>query len=159
MRLLNNFRYAYRTLLNNPSFAFLAIFTLALGIAGSVVIFSVFNGLYLRPLPFRDAERLVNLDEVAPKWNLEYTGLAYFDFVDWRSDNRSFTGMGAWADDSFNLSVKGDPQRIEGGRVTHDLLGVLGIQPILGRGIAPEEEQPGKGGVVLLSHGLWKRLW
>src|ERR1044071_2566172 len=123
---MNDLRFAFRQLQKNPGFSALAVFTLALGIAGSVVIFSVFNGLYLRPLPFRDAERLVNLDEVAPKWNLEYTGLAYFDFVDWRSDNRSFTGMGAWADDSFNLSVKGDPQRIEGGRVTTELLGVPG---------------------------------
>src|SRR5436190_14701611 len=98
MRWFNNFHYAYRTLLNNPSFAILAVFTLSLGIAGNVVIFSIFNGLYLRPLPFKESERLVNLDEVAPKWNLENAGLAYYDLCQWRAQNQTFEAMGAWND-------------------------------------------------------------
>src|SRR6185503_8179320 len=134
-------RFALRQLLKNPGFTTLAVLTLALGIAGNVVIFSIFNGLFLRPLPFKEPERLVNLDEVAPKWNLEYTGLAYFDFVDWREQNQSFEGMGAWQDTDFNFSVKGNAERIEGGRATHDLLGVLGIQPVIGRGFTPDEDQ------------------
>lgn len=156
---MNNLRFAFRQLLKNPGFSALAVFTLALGIAGSVVIFSVFNGLFLRPLPFKDPEKLVNLDEVAPKWNLEYTGLAYIDFCEWRLQNQTFASMGAWDDVSFNLSRKGNPERVEGGRITHDLLGTLGLQPMLGRGITPEEDQPGKGRVALVSYGLWKRSW
>src|SRR5262245_54977513 len=94
--LAQHIRFAFRQLLRNPAFSALAVLTLALGIAGNVVIFSVFNGLYLRPLPFPQAEQLVNLDEVAPKWNLEYTGIAFNDFCDWRSLNRTFDSMGVY---------------------------------------------------------------
>src|SRR6185436_9025602 len=152
---MNDLRYAFRVLFKTPSFTAIAVLTLALGIAGNVVIFSIFNGLFLRPLPFKEPERLVNLDEVAPKWNLEYTGLAYFDLVDWRTQNQTFESMGAWTDASFNFSLKGSAERIEGGRATHDLLGVLGIRPLIGRGFMPEEDQPGQGRVALVGHGLW----
>ncbi len=156
---MTDLRYALRLLLKNPGFAAMAVLTLGLGIAGNVVIFSIFNGLFLRPLPFKNPERLVNLDEVAPKWNLEYTGLAYFDLVDWRAGNQTFESMGAWSDESFNVSFGGEAQRVDASRATYDLLGVLGIQPLLGRGFTPEEDQPRKGQVVLLGYGLWKRFW
>src|SRR2546428_12658382 len=117
---MNDLKFAFRQLLKNPGFTAVAALTLALGIAGNVVIFSISNGLFLRPLHFKDPERLVNLDEVAPKWNLEYTGLAYFDLVEWRSQNQTFEAMGAWQDTSFNFPVKGNAERVEGGRATHD---------------------------------------
>src|SRR5262245_54843004 len=109
-------RFALRQLLKNPGFAALAVLTLALGIAGNVVIFSIFNGLFLRPLPFKEPERLVNLDEVAPKWNLEYTGIAYPDFHEWRAQHRTFEAMAVLQNASFNLSLKGNPERVEGWR-------------------------------------------
>jgi putative ABC transport system permease protein len=152
-------RFALRQLLKNPGFTVLAVLTLALGISGSVVIFSVFNALFLRPLPFKDAERLVNLDEVAPKWNLEYTGVCYDDFVEWRAQNQTFESMGAREDASYNFSVKGNAERIDGHRVSHDFFPTLGIQPVLGRGFSPDEDQPEKGRVALISFGLWQRLW
>ena len=96
--------------------------TLALGLAGSVVIFSVFNGLFLRPLPFKEPERLVNLDEVAPKWNLEYTAVNYDDFFEWRLQNQTFDSTSVWEEVSFNFSFKGNPQRMEGGRLSYDFL-------------------------------------
>src|SRR5438552_15422010 len=71
---MNDLKFAFRQLLKNPGFTAVAVLTLALGIAGNVVIFSIFNGLFLRPLPFKEPERLVDLNEVAPKWNLEYMG-------------------------------------------------------------------------------------
>ena len=157
---MNDLRFALRQLLKNPGFFALAVATLALGIAGSAVIFSIFNGLFLRPLPFKEPERLVNLDEVAPRWNLEYTGLAYPDFHEWRAQNQSFESMGVWQDNSFNFSLKGNAERVEGGRASHDLLRTLGIQPLIGRGFMQEEDQPGlKARVALISCGLWKRLW
>jgi putative ABC transport system permease protein len=156
---MQDIRFAFRILLKNPGFSALAIFTLALGIAGSVVIFSVFNGLFLRPLPFQESERLVNLDEVAPKWNLEYTGIAYPDFHEWRAQNQTFESMGVWQEASFNFSIKGNPERVEGGRASHDLLTTLGIQPLLGRGFTEEEDRPGGTRVALVSQGLWQRLW
>src|SRR5262245_49163589 len=156
---MNDLRFAFRLLLKNAGFSALAVFTLALGIAGSVVIFSVFNGLFLRPLPFRDSEQLVNLDEVAPKWNLEYTGIAYPDFHEWRAQNQTFESMGVWQEASFNFSIKGNPERVEGGRASRDMLTTLGIQPLLGRGFTEEEDRPGGTRVALVSQGLWKRLW
>ena len=156
---MNDLKLAFRQIRKNPGFATLAVLTLTLGIAGNVVIFSVFNGLFLRPLPFPDAARLLNLDEVAPQWNLEYTGLAYFDFCDWRDQNKTFAGMGAWEDASYNISFGGNPERIEAGRITHDLLSTLGVQPFLGRGFTPEEDRPGQAHIALISHGLWKRRW
>src|SRR5262245_31701097 len=156
---MNDLRFAFRQLLKNPGFTAVVVVTLALGIAGNVVIFSIFNGLFLRPLPFREPERLVNLDEVAPKWNLEYTGIAYPDFHEWRTQNQTFESMGVWQDSSFNFSLKGNPERVEGGRASYDLLRTLGIQPLIGRGFTQEEDQPGKNHVVLVSRGLWQRLW
>src|SRR5262245_6711527 len=126
-------RFALRQLLKNPVFTAMAVLTLALGIAGNVVIFSIFNGLFLRPLPFKEPERLVNLDEVAPQWNLEYTGIAYIDFNEWRARNQTFESMAVFEDTAFNFSSKGNPERVEGGRASHDLLATVGIQPLIGR--------------------------
>jgi predicted permease len=148
-----------RRLIKTPGFSLVAIFTLALGIAGNVVIFSVFNGLFLRPFPFAEAEQLVNLDEVAPRWNLEYTGLAYNDFCDWREGNQSFTAMGVYSDTRYNVATRGQPERVQGGRASHDLLSTLGIRPLLGRAFTAEEDQPGQGRVVMVGHGFWLRRW
>src|SRR6266850_531197 len=156
---MNDLRYAFRQLLKNPGFTAMALLTLALGIAGNVVIFTIFNSLFLRPLPFKDGERLVNLDEVAPKWNLEYTGVALEDLVNWREQNQTFESMGAWEDTSFNLALKGEAQRVDAGRATYDLLDTLGIAPVCGRKFTVEEDKPRKGYVALLGYALWKHSW
>jgi predicted permease len=156
---MNDLRYALRQLLKNPGFTAIALLTLALGIAGNVVIFTIFNALFLRPLPFKNGERLVNLDEVAPKWNLEYTGVALEDLVNWREQNQTFESIGAWEDTSFNLSLKSEAQRVDAGRATYDLLDTLGIVPVCGRKFTSEEDKPRKGQVALLGYALWKRSW
>jgi putative ABC transport system permease protein len=155
--MLNDLCYALRQLRKNPGFTAVAVFTLALGIAGNIVIFSFFNAFYLRPFPFVDADRLVDMDETAPRWNLEYTALAYPDFAGWRELNRSFDGMAAWAYENYNFSFEGMVERVRGARVTHDLTAVLGIQPILGRSFSAEEDRPGGVKVVLLGNGFWMR--
>src|SRR3954470_20256136 len=156
---MNDLRYACRQLARDPGFTAMALLTLALGIAGNVIIFTIFNALFLRPLPFQDGERLVNLDEVAPKWNLEYTGVALEDLVNWREQNQTFESIGAWEDTSFNVSLKGEAQRMEAGRATYDLLDTLGIVPVCGRKFTAEEDKPRKGLVALLGYGFWKRTW
>ncbi|HTI69565.1 MAG TPA: ABC transporter permease [Candidatus Limnocylindria bacterium] len=157
--MFTHLRFAVRQLAKSPSFAAVALLTLALGIAGNVVIFSIFNALYLRPLPFKEPERLVNLDEVAPKWNLEYTGLSYDDLVEWQKQNQTFDGMAAWNDASFNLGYQGQAARVKGLSVTHELFQVLGVRPLIGRVFLEEEDRPGQGNVVLLSHKIWQRQW
>src|SRR4029078_134903 len=77
-------RFAVRVLMKNAGFAFIAIATLALGVAGNMVIFTIYNALYLRPFPFVEPDRLVDVDETAPRWNLEYTGVAFPDLVGWQ---------------------------------------------------------------------------
>ena len=156
---LSDVKFAIRGFLKQPGWNLMIVGMLALGIAGTTGIFSIFYGLFLRPLPFAEPERLVYLDEVAPKWNLEFVGIAYPDFHEWRKSNRSFDGMAVWAERSFNLSAQSGVERIEGARVTYDLMSTLGLRPVLGRGFLPEEDKPGGQRVVMLGYGLWQRLF
>jgi predicted permease len=154
---IRDLTYAVRMFAKNPGFTAIVAFTLSLGVAGNIVIFSVFNAFYLRPFPFVEPGRLVDLDETAPRWNLEYTGLSYPEFDGWRQNNRSFQGMGAWKGRDYNVSCQGTVDRVGGARVTHDLADVLGIRPTLGRLFTPDEDRPGGAKVVVLGHGFWQR--
>lgn len=151
--------YGFRMLRKSPGITVIAVVTLALGMAGNTMIFSFFNALFLRPLPFYQPDRLVDLDETAPRWNLEYTSLAYPDFCAWRRQNRSFEGMTAWTTNDFSLSFAGSAQRVRAARVTYDLPAVLGIGLAQGRSFLPEEDRPGAEKVVVLSHSLAQRLF
>lgn len=154
--LLQDIRYAVRTLLKQPGYTVIVVGMLGLGIAANTAIFTLFNGLFLRPLPFPEPERLVNFDERAPSWELEYTGNNYTDFHPWREENSTFEGMAVWGGAAYNLSLEGVAERVEGAVVTHDMAEVLGIQPLLGRDITAEDDVPGAPGVVLLGYDLWQ---
>ncbi len=154
---MNDLKFSLRQLLKNPGFTAVAVFTLALGVAGNIVIFSIFNALYLRPFPFAEPSRLVDLDETAPRWNLEYTGLSYSEFNGWRENNHSFEGMAAWTYWSCNASLVDAVDWVRGARVTHDLTAVLRIRPVLGRTFTAEEDRPGGAKVALLGYGFWQR--
>jgi predicted permease len=156
---MNALRLSFRQFARNPGLTALSVLILSLGIAGNTVVFSILNGMYLRPLPVREPSRLVDLDETAPRWNLKYTAIAYPDFVAWRNGNRTFEGMGVWSSGGCAFTQKGDSQRISGLRTSHDLATVLGYQPILGRAFSPQDDQPGAPGVVLLGHGFWQRVF
>ena len=155
--ILQDFRFSLRMLRKNPGFAAITILTLALGVAGNIVIFTVYNSLYLRPFPFSEPDRLVDLDETAPRWNLEYTGLSYPDFDAWRKENQSFDGMAAWNFSERILSFEDTSEWVRGVRVSHEMMSVLGIHPVLGRGFTLEEDQVGGAKVLLLANGFWKR--
>ena len=154
---IHDVRYAFRTLFRQPAYALTVIGMLTLGIAGNTAIFSVFNGLFLRPLPFSEPGQLVNFDETAPRWDLEYVGMAYPDFDAWREHNESFENMAVIDGSTFAVTLQGEAQRVTGAEVTHDLAAVLGIRPVLGRNISPEEDRPGGERVVMLGHGFWQR--
>ncbi len=156
---MNDLRFAFRQLGRSPGFVALAVLILSLGIAANTLVFSLLNGLYLRPLPFRDPAQLVDLDETAPRWQLEYAGIAYPDFHAWRAQNRTFQGMGVWSGASFNLSGQGATERVSGLEVTYDLAEVLGLQPVLGRGFTADEDKPGGERVALLGCRTWQRLF
>lgn len=160
---LSGFRHdlkmALRAIRLKPAFSLMVIGMLALGIAGNAAIFSIFNGLFLKPLPFPDSERLVDLDETAPKWNLKFVGTAVPDHYHWRQSNSTFDGIACFDTSDFNLSGLGSAQRVHGAEVTYDLLDVLGLKPALGRNFLPEEDRPGGTKVVLIGYELWRRLF
>jgi len=154
----SDLKFACRSLARQRSFSLLSVGILAIGIAGMVTVFNLFNGLYLRPFPVPHSDRLVDLDETAPQWGLDYAGITYPDFCAWREHNQSFESMYAWGLSGANLSIDGRAERVRVLIATHDYFDVLGIQPVLGRRFTLEEDQPNGGNVALLSYGLWKRM-
>lgn len=154
--LARDVRFAARMLVKQPTFSLTVLSLLAIGIAGTTTIFSVFNSLYLRPLPFEEPERLVNLDEKAPQWNLERTGVAYPDFDAWREQNQVFEAMAVSFGTTPQISDESRAETLRGAIATHDLLQVLKISPQLGRWFLPEEDKPNGPKVAVLSHQLWQ---
>ena len=156
----HDLKVAFRMIRMNPAFSAAVIGMLALGVAGNAAIFSIFNGLFLRPMPFADPSRLVDLNETAPKWNLKYVGVSNRDYADWQKGNRTFDGMAFLAGGGANLTTaNGAAQRIRTNDVTFNLLDVLGLKPVLGRNFIPEEDRPGGAHVILLGYDLWQRLF
>jgi putative ABC transport system permease protein len=152
-------RYALRTLIKSPGFAFACILTLALGVGANTALFSVVNAVLLAPLPYTEPDRLVQV------W-MRFTGVGLtrdeghvsaLEFRDMSTLNRSFARMAVYDTASFNLSGSGTPERIEGALVSPELFPLLDVRPLLGRTFVSEEGQPGRNNVVLLSHGLWQR--
>jgi putative ABC transport system permease protein len=158
--LWHDVKVAFRMIRVKPAFSAAVIFMLALGIAGNTAIFSIFNGLFLRPLPFAEPERLVDLDEKAPKWNLKRVGISNADFTAWRKGNSTFDGMAFFDDGGANLSDgSGNAQRIQAAYVTYNLLDVLGLKPVIGRNFLEEEDRPNSARVVMIGYQLWQRLY
>jgi predicted permease len=151
-------RYGLRMLMKNPGFTLTAVITLALGIGATSVIFSFVNGILLRPLPYRDSDRLVLLDENAPKRGIASMGVSYPDFLDWREQNRVFTGVaaydGGW---DYTLTGIGEPEELLCAWASYNAFEILGVAPILGRTFTAEEEGWKNGLVGILSHDLWVR--
>ena len=152
--LAQDLRYGWRTLLKSPGFAAAALFTLALGIGANTAIFSVVYGILLRPLPFRDASRLVLLNETTPR--VGDVSVSYPNFQDWRSQSRTFAEMAAVSAVNFNMAGSSQPENIGGLAVSPNFLPMMGVRPVMGRGFTADEEKAGAAPVVLLSYALWQ---
>jgi predicted permease len=152
----SDLRYTVRWLGRQKFSTSLVVAMLSLGIAATTVVFSLVNALFLRPFPFDAPDRLVYLNETAPRWNLEVVGINYPDFHQWRQAATVFEGMAMWDGSSFNLSDASGAERIEGARVTHDLAAVLRVKPLLGRMFSADEDKPGAPPVVVIGEGLWR---
>ncbi|MEJ7618632.1 MAG: ABC transporter permease [Pyrinomonadaceae bacterium] len=150
-------RYGLRMLAKNPDFTIVAVIALALGIGANSAIFSVVNTVLLRPLPYKDPDRLMMVWEDDTKGGFPRDTPAAANYVDWRDQNQVFEGMAAIADESFNLTGADEPERIDGRRVSANLFPLLGVEPFRGRAFTPEEDQPGGNRVVVMSYGLWQR--
>src|SRR6201991_672485 len=121
--------YCLRMLLKRPGFTAVVVLSLAIGIGANTAIFSVTNALLLRPLPYRDAERLVILWNRSPGINVDQDWFSPGQYLDVKADNQVFENVAATIDSSFNLNGNGTPERIEGARVSSSLFSVLGTQP------------------------------
>src|SRR5271157_5764495 len=153
-RLFQDIRFAFRLLAKSPGFTAIAILTLALGIGANTAIFSVVNGVLLRPLPFRDPARLVLIAEKSP---FPVVSTSYENFCDWRDQSNSFERMQAVRSGAITLTGAGEPERLNVQMATAGLFSMLGINAQVGRTFLPEEDRAGGTPVVLLSYGLWQR--
>ena len=152
---MNNLRFALRMLLKSPGFTAVAVLTLALGIGANTTMFTAVNAILLRPLPYPQPDRLVEILEAARQESPSV--VAYPDFLDWQQQTKGFADMAAYQLATFNLTGADEPERVPGLRITANFFRTLGVKPVLGRDFLAEEDEPGGSAVLLLSHRLWER--
>jgi predicted permease len=157
--LLQDIRYGWRMLARNPAFTAIAVLTLAIGIGASTAIFSVVDTVLLRPLPYREPEKLVLVSETLPGMSTDEIGVSAGEYQDYRDRNRSFSQVAAYESAGFNLTGAGQPLRVNAAALSASAFALLGVSPELGRGFTVEEDRYGSGSVVVLSHALWERQY
>ena len=157
--LLQDIRYGWRMLARNPAFTAIAVLTLAIGIGSSTAIFSVVDTVLLRPLPYREPEKLVLVSETLPEMSADEIGVSAGEYQDYRDRNRSFSQLAAYESAGFNLTGAGQPLRVNAAALSASAFALLGVSPELGRGFTVEEDRYGSGSVVVLSHALWERQY
>ena len=160
--LWQDLRYGIRMLTRSPVFTTVAVVSLALGIGANTAIFSVVNGLLLRPLPYADSERIVHVWHTPPQES--FPGMDRFsvspaNYLDWKDQSHTFEQMAAYGDAGFSLSVGDEPVPVSGATVSADFFSVLRSNAKQGRTFSSEEDQPGRNQVVVISHGLWQRAF
>lgn len=151
---LQDIRYAVRALKRAPGFAAVSIVTLALGIAATTIVYSIVDGILLRPLPIADADRVVVAREAI---NGDAMSLSWPNYEDWRRRQTSFERLSAWRGLTANLTGIEQPRRLNVRHVTWDLLTTLGVRPLLGRDFAAGDDRVGATRTAIVSHGFWQR--
>jgi putative ABC transport system permease protein len=159
LTMAQDLKYTFRALRKSPGFAAAAILVLALGIGANTAIFSVVNAVLLRPLPFKDSDRLMQVWHVPPPKS--FPGMTRFavstaNYLDWEKQNHVFEQMAMYNYNSFNLTSSDRPEALPGAGVSTDFFSALRSQPLLGRTFLPEEDHPGHNHVVILSYSVWK---
>jgi predicted permease len=151
---LQDLRYSLRSLRSSPGFTSVALLTLALGIGGVATIFTLYDQVLVRPLPYPESDRLVELWEKMASF--ENASVAYPNFLDWRERNRVFEDVGVWNETRLSLTGSGDPVKVLVARVSASVLPILRVSPVLGRNFLSEEDQLGASPVAMLSHAFWQ---
>src|SRR5262245_47542446 len=154
--LWQDLRYGLRMLGKQPGFTAVVVLILALGIGANTAIFSVVNGVLLRPLPYLEPERLVRLWRDNPQQNVHQSGTSYPNFLDWRGQSQSFAELANYAGYPAFITSGGEPEQARLNIVSANLFPLLGIKPLLGRVFSREDEER-RERVVVLSYGLWQR--
>jgi predicted permease len=150
-------RYALRMIVRTPAFSLIAILTFAIGIGVNTAVFSVVNGVLLRPLPYPASDRITMVWLDNRRQNVREDVTSYPNYLDWRSQNTSYEHLAAFTTASFTQTGAGEPERLLGAAVTASFFDVMGVTPLVGRVFDAAREAPGQDGVVVLSHGLWQR--
>ncbi|HKX28967.1 MAG TPA: ABC transporter permease [Blastocatellia bacterium] len=159
---MRNVRFSLRTLRRSPGFAVAAILTLAIGIGANIAVFSVVNGILLKPLPYPEADRLISVQHTAPgapglmsaSGDLRLSASMFFTYAD---HNQSFEAIGGWTAATATITGQGEPEEVRTLVVTKGVLEALGVKPAAGRWLAEADQTPGAAQVVMLSYGYWQR--
>ena len=149
-------RHVLRRLRRSPLFTTITVVTLALGIGANVAIFSVLEGVLLKPLPYPDPDRLIAVDHAAPGVNIDSAGMAPFLYFTYRDENRTLQDVGMWTGDSLAVTGLAEPHEVPGIDVTDGVLPILGVQPVLGRLFSRQDDSPGSPRTVILSYQYWQ---
>ena len=154
--LWSDFQYALRTFRRMPTFTLVATVTLALGIGATTGMFTLVNGILLRPLPYPESERLVRVLQSYPEMGLDSWGLNQMNIAMYRDRSTDFSSFAAYRGGSVTVQGPTGPQRISILRVTSELFRVLGVGPAIGRPFTAEEDSPGRNSVMILGYGMWR---
>jgi predicted permease len=156
--LLQDIRYGLRMLIKYRGFTVVAVVALALGIGANTAIFSLVNGVLLRPLPYPEADRIVYFEGENPTAGITDSNISLLDYLEWAKRDDVFAHTAIYATGNANLAAEdSEPERVPRASVVSAFFRVLGVQPAIGRAFLAEEDQPNSEPVAILSHGLWKR--
>jgi putative ABC transport system permease protein len=157
--MFNEIRMAVRQVIRNPGFAFAFVLTLGLGVGANTAIFSVINGVLLRPLPYPDADRIVHLRQPQRAAGVEDSSFSFPEVAEYRSQSKTIDQFVEFGDWTFNVLGRGEPHRATGGLVTANYFPLLGAQPLIGRVLIPTDQEKTAPPVVVLTHAYWQRVF
>ncbi len=155
--LWQDLRSGFRMLVSKPGFAIITTLTLMLGVGATISIFSVVNGILFRPLPYKDPDKIAAIWQNNTKIGVKYDDVAPGNFLDWRERNQSFEEMASATPFGFDIELQGEPQNLKAWLVSDGFFQILGTSALIGRTFLPEDCQPGREHVVLMSHSMWQR--
>src|SRR5262245_8453590 len=158
--LIQDLKYAIRTLVKSPGFTAVAVLCLSLGIGVNATIFSVVDGVILQPYPFPDGEQIIVPHSTSRKLRVTRGGVSFQNFEDLRDSNTTLASVAAFSGRSLTIADgAADPERYQGAAVSSGLFALLGIPPVLGRDFRPDDDRPGAAAVVILSDEVWRRRY
>jgi predicted permease len=157
VELLTQLRQVLRRLGRAPMFTLITLITLAAGVGANIAVFSVLDGVLLKPLPYPHPDELVGVWHTAPGLNLDDVNMAPSNYFIYREQNRVFDDIGMYQGDSVNITGQGNPEQVQAVDVTDGLLPILGIAPMLGRAFSRADATPGSAQTVILGYGYWQR--
>src|SRR4029453_8428125 len=155
--LWRDIRFSLRSMRRTPVVTFAVIATLAIGIGADTTIFSIVNGVLIKPLPYPDSDRLITMSHTAPGVNVADVASAPFLYFTEREQNQTLEGVGLVSVGSATVTGRGEPEMVRRLFVTSDVLPILGIDPLLGRYFSESDDSPGSPNTVVLSYGYWQR--